>query len=191
MPMKKTIKKPAACMIRATLDKPAEFSFGDIIPAHSIYGYVTVTLHTHAYRVYFVVNPDKISLAPERMGKGSILLTTAGMDEWYRVTSFYVQDEKTQAFAWAVRNYVLDTLRHKPAVLDKVRGKVHHTITDRDLACSAPKDRLARMNETYRMKPDHAESALTQRTDFKEVTTEAHWAFRGAASVRANAARYE
>lgn len=191
MPMKKTIKKPAACMIRATLNSPTTFSFGDIIPAHSIYGYVTVTLHANSYRVYFVVNPDKISLAPERMGKGSILLTTAGMDEWYRVTSFYVQDEKTQAFAWAVRNYVLDTLRHKPAVLARVQGKVHHTITSLDLASEAPKDRLARMSETYRMKPDTGTSVFTERQDFKEITEEAHWAFRGAASVRANALRYE
>ena len=149
------------------------FPNGKTLPTNFLYGFLP------SHDLYYVVNPDQIH--PDTL-KVSLVSISRDGSHWKSYTD-------GSAYR-LVSNYLRQTLRKFPHLLETCQFAPHVIIDMRELRRMCPQERKT-PQPRFRGRPEHAESALTQRTDFKEVTTEAHWAFRGAASVRANAMRYE
>ena len=149
------------------------FPNGKTLPTNFLYGFLP------DHNLYYVVNPDQIHPDTLRVGLVSV---SRDCTHWKSYTD-------GQAFH-LVSDYLCQILRKYPHFLTNTQFASHVIIDMREVRKMCPQERRT-PQPRFRGKPDHAQSVLTQRTDFKEVTTEAHWAFRGAASVRANAARYE
>ena len=151
-----------------TTSKPARLPDGNIVPTHFIYG-------MYAGAAY-VINPDNIS-------GSSIKLIGIYSRHWISVT----HGEKFEK----ISGYVLSVLDKYPDILPSLQGKPHDTTTSRDLSACTPKDRQCGINRIFRMRPDSGSHTLTQRTDYRELTAEAHWNFSGSASQRACNMRYD
>ena len=187
--MKKRIPKN---VIRYTTDTPVHTAIHGCIPTHTLYGYLTLkTSDTCTERLYFLVNPDKIRLTPPMQIGNDFSFITPSMSDWYHVKSLYVNDRYTQMCIRSIRKFVLDTLKAYPKVLSRIQNKPHHTVTHRSIIAEAPHDRVSRIDTAYRMKPDTGTHAITQRTNYRELTAEAHWNFTGSASQRACNMRYD
>lgn len=151
-----------------TTSKPARLPDGNIVPTHFIYGMYAGTA--------YVINPDNIRGGISRIGIYS-------RTHWISVTHGEKFDEISQ--------YVLSVLDKYPDILPSLQGKPHDTTTSRDLSACTPKDRQCGINRIFRMRPDTGTRTLTQRTDYRELTAEAHWNFSGSASQRACNMRYD
>lgn len=151
-----------------TTSKPARLPDGNFIPTYFIYGKLDGT--------YYVINPDQIGSTVKCVG---VYLR----NKWQNVTRGKLY-QKVSAF-------VLSVLDKHTNVLPSLQGKPHDTTTSRDLSACTPKDRQCGINKIFRMRPDTGTRAITQRTEYREHTAEAHWNFSGAASQRACNMRYD
>ena len=152
-----------------TTSKPARLPDGNIVPTHFIYGMYVGTV--------YVINPDNISSSSIK------LIGIYSRTHWLSVTHGEKFDEISQ--------YVLSVLDKYPDILPVLQNKTHDTTTGRDRLDCVPKDRRCGINKIFRMRPDTGTRTLTQRTDYRELTAEAHWNFSGAASQRACNMRYD